>query len=70
MSCPGNQSSYAPLKASWVKQKKYELYTWTPPLEKYEEKYGAFSIRAAVRPPYNQYANPWFRQQPHFYGIS
>ena len=27
---------------------------------------GAFSIRAAVRGPYYQYANPWNRQLPYY----
>ena len=53
-------SSYAIITQTWVKQRKYTLST------NQKEKFGSFSIRAAVRPPYStRWANPMERQQPY-----
>jgi hypothetical protein len=42
-------SSYCTLKSTWVKQSRYGLS------KSYKkENFGAFSIRAAVRPPYSR----------------
>ena len=57
-------TGYGTLKTTWVKQTKYTLSTST------KEKFGAFSISAAVRPPYShQWANPWTRQET-YHGVN
>jgi len=55
----GNISSYEKLKNVWIKQEKYKLAIGSL------EKFGAFSISAAVRGPYNKYNNPWYRCSPN-----
>lgn len=55
---------YSTLQTAWFKQDRYKLSTKSYPVKR--EKYRAFSIRAAVRPPYsNRWANPWARQVPY-----
>jgi hypothetical protein len=62
----GNSSNYTKVSQTWVNQKKYTLST----NKENKEKFGSFSISAAVRPPYSRkWANPWERQQP-YYGVS
>lgn len=65
---PTNNSGYATLKETWVKQGKCSFNPVKP--ENTKEKYGAFSISAAVRGSYsNNWANPWERQ-PSCCGIN
>jgi hypothetical protein len=45
--------------------KKLKTYNTPTTTKKQKEKFGAFSIRAAVRPPYNQY-----KKQPLIPGIN
>jgi hypothetical protein len=61
-----NTAGYNTLKTTWVKQDKYRLATGA----KVKERFGAFSISAAVRPPYShKWANPWTRQET-YYGVN
>lgn len=59
-------TGYGTLNTIWVKQPKYRLSTD----HKTKENFGAFSISAAVRPPYAyQWANPWTRQET-YHGVN
>ena len=62
-------TGYETMKTTWVKQKKYTLST--TPITK--EMFGAFSISAAVRPPYSnsrQWSNPRALQEKCYPGVS
>ena len=57
-----NQSSYTRLKKTWAKQKRYTLATDLQVVYTInKEDFGAFSISAAIRGPYNRCNNPWYR---------
>ena len=58
-------NSYSSLQKTWIEQGRYNLNTSTT-----KEKFGAFSISAAIRGSYDRSINPWYRGIGYYPAVS